>query len=505
MTGCQPFTRPCTTGDVCIPKAESAGWWCQPDIGSGGQTDGCAGSADCAEGLICDTSASLCVDLCERQDDDCAGGQSCVDLNLDYGSDYDGVVGQCDPPAGQIFELTVTLNGPGLVDEKTYGALDCQGSACTGRYVTNASFDVEAVAQPNSTFVAWTAGPCMGSTNPVCGVTMSGDLGMSAQFTQTSNLAFVTSETFPITTAGGIAAMDAHCQAAADAAGFGGTFLAWLHTSTQSPKDRFNSYSGWVRTDGRPWMQHTTEFVDSWRQYYPLLDENGEWLASFDVAWVGNTDTCADWSSTLVGNAQVGNPDQSGWWNAGNQSRACNSSQHLVCLETTINAANVVPTAPPSERRVFSTAGSVANGSLASLDAFCQTQADLNGHPSGTYRALVATTSQSATGRFLEAGPNWYREDHVAIAESPAEFKAGNWIAAPAIDSEGNSDSNSIVWAGSDDVTTAAGSTADNCNNFTSVLSGDTGYRGVVGSSQRPFTGLTFACSNSLSLICVQE
>lgn len=94
---------------------------------------------------------------------------------------------------------------------------------------------------------------------------------------------------------GGLAGADAICQAHADAAGLGGTYMAWLSDAVDSPATRFTREGGpWVRVDG-------ALIANSWDD---LVD--GELIFSLDVTEVGenppdSTSQCgpqAVWTNT---------------------------------------------------------------------------------------------------------------------------------------------------------------------------------------------------------------
>ena len=68
--------------------------------------------------------------------------------------------------------------------------------------------------------------------------------------TGTQRIAFASSPS-AISPSEGRAHFDAVCQADADAVGFSGTYLAFIHTAEEAPVDRFDvNSSGWYRPDG---------------------------------------------------------------------------------------------------------------------------------------------------------------------------------------------------------------------------------------------------------------
>jgi hypothetical protein len=98
-----------------------------------------------------------------------------------------------------------------------------------------------------------------------------------------ANRIFVTSTTIVPMALGGsgaLAAADAICNARAGSAGLGGTFVAWLSTSTRNARDRAElvpaAMLGWVRTgDGLPFAATLAQLVAHQVLYPPRFDEFG--------------------------------------------------------------------------------------------------------------------------------------------------------------------------------------------------------------------------------------
>mgnify|MGYP003147229056 FL=1 len=79
--------------------------------------------------------------------------------------------------------LTVTLPGVGEGSVTSAPAgIDC-GTDCSEEYTIGADVTLTAAAGDGSSFSAWTAGPCTGSTDASCAVTMSSDRAVTARFT----------------------------------------------------------------------------------------------------------------------------------------------------------------------------------------------------------------------------------------------------------------------------------------------------------------------------------
>ena len=71
--------------------------------------------------------------------------------------------------------------GSGRVTSNAAG-IDC-GSDCEEGYAIGTSVTLTATADTGSSFASWTDGPCTGSTNSTCAVTMSANQAVSARFT----------------------------------------------------------------------------------------------------------------------------------------------------------------------------------------------------------------------------------------------------------------------------------------------------------------------------------
>ena len=161
---------------------------------------------------------------------------------------------------------------------------------------------------------------------------------------------FVTSETFDGNLTG-LAGADGHCQRLADAAGLGGTFQAWLSTSSASVNDRFitKSTGPYVLTNGtvvaNNWEDLTgcDNTVDFW------VDENqqnvednlltGTWC---DGAFITQDDTneCEDYTSAAgdMGALGIVKPGVVQNTFRRNAKFWCRMQLHLLCFQqTTMN------------------------------------------------------------------------------------------------------------------------------------------------------------------------
>ena len=159
---------------------------------------------------------------------------------------------------------------------------------------------------------------------------------------------FATSEEFD-GNLGGIAGADAKCQNAADAAGLGGTWKAWIAANDAStvPASRFSfSAYGYERLDGLLLGGTNLDSFPAAILRRPDIDENGQAIPELPSthAWtgvdgVGRRDGpfCQDWTSNdpsdagNAGNLDTG-PGSGDLWTRGYGGN-CGLTKHLYCFE----------------------------------------------------------------------------------------------------------------------------------------------------------------------------
>lgn len=154
---------------------------------------------------------------------------------------------------------------------------------------------------------------------------------------------FITSEEFD-GNLGGVAGADAKCQNAADTAGLGKDWKAWIAIdNTTVPAARFAfSAHGYQTIDGRP--LGGTRF-----DHFPLgllnaldVDENGQAILDNPSVWTGIRATgaatmfnCIDWTSNSAGDSGsrgiTGNTEEA--WTALGDSVDCDDSYRFYCFE----------------------------------------------------------------------------------------------------------------------------------------------------------------------------
>jgi hypothetical protein len=248
-----------------------------------------------------------------------------------------------------------------------------------------------------------------------------------------ANLVFVTSRAHPIIGIAGMA--DQLCAMHASEAGHAGTFRAWLSSAGSTALSRIAGARGWVRRDGQVVADLPSDIAQG-KLYVPIrLDEHGGGAASNDLVVTAtggdgmpSGPNCANFTSD-TGDVIVGTPlgTTSDWTET--TSRACGNSARLYCFQVDRS----VPVAPATTtgRIAFVTTATWDRGDgLVGADALCGSEALVAGL-TGTFAAVLATTTASAASRFSAAGPTWIRRDGVAIAATAAEVLSGTLVAPP--------------------------------------------------------------------------
>jgi hypothetical protein len=327
------------------------------------------------------------------------------------------------------FDLRVSTRGPGRLGLSSSGTR-C-GEDCI-RFPPGAAVTVVARPIPEQSLRAW-SGDCAGA-GVSCPLVMDRDRQVGAEF-DGPNVAFLTSGTIAPGELGGLAGADAYCRAHALDAGFHDPgFVAWLSGPEKSAAARVAGSRGWVRLDGRP-------FIDSLpgNVFYPLaLDDRGSTpgfvcsvpTATYQDATARAGGHCGGWRDPTVwfhgGDCHSGTI---GWTDLQNTDaeasifHGCTTPRHLYCLQVGRSTPVTVPP-PPAGARLFFTSDVAFTGNLGGLDggdARCQAMATDAGLP-GAYGAWLAGTAE-ASARFVKDGRPWYRPDGVKLGDGPALFE----------------------------------------------------------------------------------
>lgn len=318
------------------------------------------------------------------------------------------------------------------------------------------------------------------------------------------NRAFVTSMKYVPESLGGRQGADDACTAAAAMAGFTGTFVAYVSTTAQLAPDRLRVARGWYRTDGLPLVDTVDDLLGR-RMFRPIqVDEMGRKVDDI-VATGTNLDgtlapNCVDWTST--GSYEMGPSDGeeiafSGWG-----ARPCSTPAHLHCFQ--IDFQMPVVAVPDTGRIAFYLVDSwTSGGGIGDADMSCQTAANGAGL-TGTFRALLATSTDSPASRFTD-GPTWVRRDGVRLAATAAEVLAGNLEAAISVQAGGaHTTSGGHVITGSTSPA-VAGSTSSTCTDWTAT-SGNAEWGRPQQAGHAFFDELgTLPCSSVHGLYCLER
>ena len=345
------------------------------------------------------------------------------------------------------------------------------------------------------------------------------------------NYVFVTSTTYVPGTFGshGMSALDyadSECNRLARAAKtpLGGTFKAWLSTSTVNARDRLirsdgKIARGWIRADWRPFIDSLDTFLGQGQMFYPAwLDENGSNLVSEGGAFVSVAtgtqsdgtvvpdDTAGDWSSPSSGfMAGVAGAADRRWTYATTDTGG--SEAHLYCFGIDLAQPLGIPKATGRTAFLSATLFSPTSGPRAA-DTICSDEAAAN-LLSGTYHALLATSTRSASSLFDLTKPTWVRVDGVAWLAQASDLNVRSPLSALNLTASGGYSDNTLVWTGSPSPSQASTTPAQSCSDWTSATS----MSGIVGSAELPFVffkiddkenGYPRACTNMANLYCLQ-
>jgi hypothetical protein len=291
-------------------------------------------------------------------------------------------------------------------------------------------------------------------------------------------------------------------------------YKAWLSTSTVDAKDRLGAARGWVRVDGLPLADTIADFTGG-NLLHPIRLQADLTLAENDgadhavivtgTAFDGThaMTTCGDWTTTSA-MMRVGNANSTGriwtdWFDGGN----CLGLVGFYCFGTSRSTQLSVP--PTPGRLAFvSTTTWMSGGGLASADAFCQADAT-NAGRTGTFKALLATSTASAASRFDTSGAPWVRADGIPLAK-PGVSPFDELVAPINVHLDGSYLPQAWAATGATSPTTM-GATSRNCNDWTSSSTGV--Y--VVGSVEDTFTWFTefgpqtLSCGNPAPLYCFEQ
>lgn len=136
---------------------------------------------------------------------------------------------------------------------------------------------------------------------------------------------------------GGANSADAHCAAAATAAGLGGTWKAWISDGAESAAQRVGTADKWLLVDGKT-IAFTTKTMSGLAAHDLDMDEFGA-TGEKGLAWTGTNNggsstskNCSGWTTIGASGTAgyVGQPDK--WTDDGTET-PCNLKGRLYCVE----------------------------------------------------------------------------------------------------------------------------------------------------------------------------
>jgi hypothetical protein len=139
---------------------------------------------------------------------------------------------------------------------------------------------------------------------------------------------------------------------------------------------------------------------------------------------------------------------------------------------------------------------------VAAMDELCQSDARGAGL-TGTFAALVATTSTAAVARFDLMGPRWVRPDGTPIVETAQGLRELNFTSA--VDQYANGGRiaawlDDVVMVGSS-LPDRPGTAASTCNDWTAIGAG-TGWKTAMNAGPSP---VTVDCYTGARLLCLER
>ncbi|MDB4955753.1 MAG: Flagellar hook-length control protein FliK [Myxococcales bacterium] len=329
-----------------------------------------------------------------------------------------------------------------------------------------------------------------------------------------ANRVFVTS-TRQTPALGGLAGADAMCQARATAAGLPGTYVALLSTTATNAKDRLALARGWVRSDGLPFADSPASLFAG-QVFYPIrLDENGTDIGGFESSmtyaftatseggvYTGGGD-CGGFTSTAMNTTGgITFAGTSAWTST--VTMICNQSLRLLCFGVDRSVPVIAPIV--QGRIAFLSTVWMTGSGIVGADARCTTDATAAGLP-GTYHALLATSTASATSRFVTTGARWVRPDGVVVVDPASTLATGAAaLASINVTAAGSYVAQFLVDTGAS-ATNVAGTNASTCSDWTSVATNQFPSAGIGYESGAPaFFYTTNRCSDPAARVyCFQD
>jgi hypothetical protein len=364
----------------------------------------------------------------------------------------------------------------------------------------------------------------------------------------------------PASATTGLAAGDGICQAEADAAGFKGTFVAFL-SSKNAPQGRYDAgcrafgllgvlpncgqtsapidHAPWLSVSGLPFIEGATNIVsNNWLTTIPFhadgthADTGAQPYRSLswggtDVGTVAASNDCVGWTSATATDyaSCIGYPGEY-LPEYDTASSKCSDSLKLVCLQ--VNGTFFGPNTlhHVSGKRAFVTKGTLTGAmsfatqvGINAADALCQSDAaGANIANFANFHAYVATSTNDAlchilgaTGKVgtqcgLSSWPTaaWRRLDDYPLA-NPAQLISvgGQYLTSPvlyAADGTRLATTRERLWTG----TSYTGSASANCSDWAqTTATGEAGVPSSINSAWSFFTAP--ACTTAQRVYCFEN
>jgi hypothetical protein len=393
-------------------------------------------------------------------------------------------------------------------------------------------------------------------------LTVSGKLAGGARFTASaglpglnngSRIAFLTKNSgpgdikawtsAPAAAATALEAADAICTAEAEAAGYHGTFAAFLSASgsydagcrafgltgtiangcgqSSLPVD----HAPWLGVSGLPIVEGATAIVaNAWDTPITSHADGSAplkpyvWTGSLSGAVAGSSD-CAGWTNQTTAYGWIDIfPNEYLMSYDGNLN--CGMNNEMLCLQVGGSFFGPSTLHHSTGKRAFVSKGTLTGAmafggktGAAAADALCQSEAASAGYANATsFHAYVGTSSDDAVCRILGAAgkaanrcglsafptDTWRRADDYPVANA-AELVTSTLVAPLALSPDLSRPVATRPWTG----TTANGSTAENCTDWSSSTgNGDVGSPRGVTSGWAYFS--TSSCNTAAPVYCFE-
>jgi len=288
-----------------------------------------------------------------------------------------------------------------------------------------------------------------------------------------------------------------------------GTYRAFMHGNGTTVRQRFDGVQGWVRPDGRPFVDTLQDMFDG-RIYYPIRfternDDPSDDFVISGVDWdlMETGESCDYWTDTsgrvFTGDRRDGTV---GWIRRGVRDRSCGESSLIYCFGTDRSEPLPAPSAPPPAAPIaFLSATDLAGSAgVTAFDDQCQAEAADTMYAGRTFRALVREAGGGGPlDRIIGSGP-WYRPDGVSIGDR-SNLVNNQLEASISLTADGTAYRGVYVWTGSATPMEASGL---NCSDWTMGGMSEEGTIAWSGYTTLFHAGVRFDCSESHRVYCFQ-